>query len=205
MKSLGCAPYPQTRRHPRTADGADAPHLCTSKRYDPKAEELLLGTDAVDVVVKATVARAGQIAAATENSIAEPAPSTAETSAGSSLFRCSEATQCQRLVRSTGRSRRINHSARVGNAPQQNALLFDHLVGAGEQRRWHVKAERLRAASSLVDRWNSTRPLTATAALAPDACRRRRMGGRGRASSLRDSYASPVRPLPFCSAVQLPL
>jgi hypothetical protein len=41
-----------------------------------------LGTDAVDVVVKATVARAGQIAAATENSIAEPAPSTAETSAG---------------------------------------------------------------------------------------------------------------------------
>jgi hypothetical protein len=86
MKPLGCAPYPQTRRHPRTAGGADAPHLCTSKRYDPKADELLLGTDAVDVVVKATVARAGQIAAATENSIAEPAPSTAETSAGSSLF-----------------------------------------------------------------------------------------------------------------------
>jgi len=46
----------------------------------------LLGTDAVDVVVKATVTRAGQIAAATENSIAEPAPSTAETSAGSSRF-----------------------------------------------------------------------------------------------------------------------
>src|SRR6516164_7696994 len=66
MKPLGCAPYPQTRRHPRTAGGADAPHLCTSKRYDPKADELLLGTDAVDVVVKATVARAGQIAAATE-------------------------------------------------------------------------------------------------------------------------------------------
>src|SRR6516165_834492 len=83
MKPLGCAPYPQTRRHPRTAGGADAPHLCTSKRYDPKADELLLETDAVDVVVKATVARAGQIAAATENSIAEPAPSTAETSAGS--------------------------------------------------------------------------------------------------------------------------
>ena len=83
MKPLGCAPYPQTRRHPKTADGADASHLCTSKRYDPKADELLLGTDAVDVVVKATVARAGQIATATENSIAEPAPSTAETSAGS--------------------------------------------------------------------------------------------------------------------------
>src|SRR5262245_7781906 len=49
-----------------------------------KADELLLGTDAVDVVVRATVTRAGQIAAATENSIAEPAPSTAETSAGSS-------------------------------------------------------------------------------------------------------------------------
>src|SRR5262249_31722893 len=53
---------------------------------DSKADELLLGTDAVDVVVKATVTRAGQIAAATENSIAEPAPSTAETSAGSSRF-----------------------------------------------------------------------------------------------------------------------
>src|SRR5262249_29796327 len=58
-----------------------------------KPDELLLGTDAVDVVVKATVARAGQIAAATENSIAEPAPSTAETRAGSSLFRCSEEPQ----------------------------------------------------------------------------------------------------------------
>jgi hypothetical protein len=33
----------------------------------------------VDVVVKATVARAGQIAATTENSIAEPAPATAKT------------------------------------------------------------------------------------------------------------------------------
>ena len=53
------------------------------KRYDSKADELLLETDAVDVVVKATVTRAGQIAAATENCIAEPAPSTAETSAGS--------------------------------------------------------------------------------------------------------------------------
>jgi len=44
------------------------------------------------VVVKATVARAGQIAAATENSIAEPAPSTAETSAGSSLVHLLPAT-----------------------------------------------------------------------------------------------------------------
>src|SRR5262249_52539146 len=77
MKPLGCAPYPQTRRHPRAAAGR-CTHLCTSKRYDSKVDELLLGTDAVDVVVKATVTRAGQIAAATENSIAEPAPSTAE-------------------------------------------------------------------------------------------------------------------------------
>jgi len=68
-------------------------HLCRSKRYDSKADELLLGTDAVDVVVKATVTRAGQIAAATENRIAEPAPSTAETSAGSSLFRSPEEPQ----------------------------------------------------------------------------------------------------------------
>ena len=88
------------RRHPRTAGAADAPHLCTSKRYDPKTDELSLGTDAVDVVVKATVARAGQIAAATENSIAEPAPSTAETSAGSSVPMFGRAaTRCQRLVR----------------------------------------------------------------------------------------------------------
>src|SRR5262245_14677048 len=98
MKPLGCAPYPQTRRHPRTAGGADAPHLCTSKRYDPKADELLLGTDAVDVVVKATVARAGQIAAATENSIAEPAPSTAETSAGSSLVHPASCNPCANAV-----------------------------------------------------------------------------------------------------------
>jgi len=98
MKPLGCAPYPQTRRHPRTAGGADAPHLCTSKRYDPKADELLLGTDAVDVVVKATVARAGQIAAATENSIAEPAPSTAETSAGSSSVHPASCNACANAV-----------------------------------------------------------------------------------------------------------
>jgi hypothetical protein len=40
--------------------------------YDPKGSELLLGTDAVDVVVKATAARAGQIAAATENASQSP-------------------------------------------------------------------------------------------------------------------------------------
>ena len=28
-------------------------------------------------------------------------------------------------------------------ALQQAALLFDHLVGAGEQREWHGEAERL--------------------------------------------------------------
>jgi len=61
-----------------------------------------LGTDAVDVVVKATVTRAGQIAAATENRIAEPAPPTAETSAGSSFFPIFRraATRCERLIRS---------------------------------------------------------------------------------------------------------
>src|SRR5262245_26150509 len=142
MKPLGCAPYPQTRRHPRTAGGADAPHLCTSKRYDPKADELLLGTDAVDVVVKATVARAGQIAAATENSIAEPAPSTAETSAGSSLFRCSEEPQHNVKGLLTGRSRRINHSTRALETRRSKTLLFDHLVGAGEQRRRHFERQR---------------------------------------------------------------
>jgi hypothetical protein len=53
--------------------------------YDLGTGELLLATDAVEVVVKATEARAGGVAGATENSIAEPAPSTAETRAGSSL------------------------------------------------------------------------------------------------------------------------
>ena len=59
---------------------------CARKPYDSKGSEPLLGTDAVDVVVNATAARAGQIAAAIENSVAEPAPPTAETSAGSYFF-----------------------------------------------------------------------------------------------------------------------
>ena len=59
---------------------------CARKPYDSKGSELLLGTDAVDVVVNATAARAGQIAAPIENSVAEPAPPTAETSAGSYFF-----------------------------------------------------------------------------------------------------------------------
>jgi hypothetical protein len=75
---------------------AECTRLCTVNITISKADELLLETDAVDVVVKATVTRAGQIAAATENSIAEPAPSTAETSAGSSLFRSSAATPGRR-------------------------------------------------------------------------------------------------------------
>ena len=29
-------------------------------------------------------------------------------------------------------------------APQQTALLFDHLIGAGQQCRWHLDAEGLR-------------------------------------------------------------
>jgi|SRR5664279_4476408 hypothetical protein len=31
------------------------------------------------------------------------------------------------------------------HAPQQIAFLFDHLIGTGEQRRWHREAERLRS------------------------------------------------------------
>ena len=55
-------------------------------------------------------------------------------------------------------SARMSPSARCGHAaalartamcqeatyaPQQTALLFDHLVGAGEERRGHFEAERL--------------------------------------------------------------
>jgi hypothetical protein len=67
------------------------------KPYGFKADDLWLETDAVDVVVKAAMARAGQTAAATENNIAEPAPPTAEAGAGSSLFiRSSEGAQQMR-------------------------------------------------------------------------------------------------------------
>jgi hypothetical protein len=67
----------------------------------PKAASYYWGTDAVDVVVKATAGRAGQIAAATENSVAEPAPPTAETSAGSffSILGMNAAKQRRRMVR----------------------------------------------------------------------------------------------------------
>jgi hypothetical protein len=34
-------------------------------------------------------------------------------------------------------------SANSGRALAARMQLFDHLVGAGEQRRWHVEAERL--------------------------------------------------------------
>src|SRR5215471_3120019 len=98
------AVIPKSRRWGRCT------HLCTSKRYDSKADELVLGTDAVDVVVKATVARAGQIAAATENRIAEPAPSTAETSAGSSLFRSSEERNTMSKARPVNRKNTPNKS-----------------------------------------------------------------------------------------------
>ena len=56
---------------------------CMRRPYDPKASELLSDTDAVDVVAKAMVARAGQTANPTEDGVAEPAPPAAETRAGS--------------------------------------------------------------------------------------------------------------------------
>jgi hypothetical protein len=31
------------------------------------------------------------------------------------------------------------------NAAQQNSRLFDHLIGAGEQRRWHFELDRSRS------------------------------------------------------------
>src|SRR5262249_3096862 len=100
-----------------------------SKRYDSKASGLLLGTAEVDVVVKATVPRAGQIAAATENRIAEPAPSTAETSAGSSLFRSSEEPQ-HNVKGSSGQQE--DHAEyiirRASNHAPAKALLSQHLA-----------------------------------------------------------------------------
>jgi hypothetical protein len=37
----------------------------------------------------------------------------------------------------------------AANAPQQTACLFDHLVGAGEQRRRHVEAKRTKTPGNL--------------------------------------------------------
>jgi hypothetical protein len=71
--------------------GPDAPSMFASYYWEPML---------VDVVVKVTAARAGQIAPATENSVAEPAPPTAETSAGS-FFQSTEgnaAKQGRRMV-----------------------------------------------------------------------------------------------------------
>src|SRR5882724_11166958 len=33
----------------------------------------------------------------------------------------------------------------LAHAPQQTAWLFDHLIGAAEQHRWHFEAERFRS------------------------------------------------------------
>jgi hypothetical protein len=85
--SIGDAAVPLPRLRP------DAPSRAPSfSPYDRETGELLLGTDAVEVVVKATEARAGEVAAATENSIAEPAPSTAETCGGREVTRVPTAT-----------------------------------------------------------------------------------------------------------------
>jgi hypothetical protein len=81
----------------------------------------------MNVLHRDVLVSAGQIAAATENSIAEPAPSTAETRAGSSLFRCSE--EPQHNVKGWSAQHEITADKSFGargNAPQQNALLFDH-------------------------------------------------------------------------------
>ena len=37
----------------------------------------------------------------------------------------------------------VRYVPKADSSPQQTASLFDHLVGAGEQRRRHVEAERL--------------------------------------------------------------
>ena len=44
-----------------------------------------------------------------------------------------------------GRGRFVRYVLLATDTPQQTAFLFDHLVGNGEQRRRHVKAERLRS------------------------------------------------------------
>jgi len=98
---------PAGTREPR----AQLHRPCARRPYDPEASELLLGTDAVDGVVKATAARVGQIAAATENSVAEPAPANGRDERGLVFFnprkeygkatsKDGPATLCRRMSRS---------------------------------------------------------------------------------------------------------
>jgi hypothetical protein len=49
------------------------------------------------------------------------------------------------------------------NAPQQTASLFDHLIGAGKQRRWHGEVERLRSLVFLVMKGQDGRSHTCAA------------------------------------------
>ena len=48
--------------------------------------------------------------------------------------------ECGRVVDINGRLKSANSGCEQS---QQGSSLFDHLVGAGEQRRWDVEAERL--------------------------------------------------------------
>ena len=67
----------------RPSHGGHAMQRGTIPHFDRAVCELLLGTDAVDVVVISDRGPRGLDRRRTENSIAEPAPSTAETNAGS--------------------------------------------------------------------------------------------------------------------------
>jgi hypothetical protein len=35
----------------------------------------------------------------------------------------------------------VGHGSDVGYGPEADIALFDHIVGAGEQRRWNVETE----------------------------------------------------------------
>src|SRR6516162_8036186 len=66
----------------------------------------------------------------------------AEDDASGSAARCGGCHRNRSVWRRQGRGAVIRHESAVG-CTAATRMLFDHLVGAGEHRRWQVETERL--------------------------------------------------------------